>query len=188
MTVSLHKHGPGFFPGTGSIEDKGKGKGEGYSVNVPLHDGMDGKTYVPLFKSILSEVFHSFKPQAAVIQCGADCLAYDPLGTFNLTPKDMGECVSFVRSWNLPTVILGGGGYHNANTARCWAFLTSLIADVSLNENIPEHSYFDKYGPSFQLSLSTSGKPNLNSEEHCKNIIDQITQNLIACNTSETIE
>lgn len=36
MTVSFHKYGKDFFPGTGNISSIGAGAGQYYSVNVPL--------------------------------------------------------------------------------------------------------------------------------------------------------
>nr|XP_020025693.1 uncharacterized protein LOC109690638 [Castor canadensis] len=45
MTVSLHKFSPGFFPGTGDVSDVGLGKGRYYSVNVPIHDGIQDEKY-----------------------------------------------------------------------------------------------------------------------------------------------
>lgn len=36
MTVSFHKYGKDFFPGTGNISSVGAGPGQYYSVNVPL--------------------------------------------------------------------------------------------------------------------------------------------------------
>jgi acetoin utilization deacetylase AcuC-like enzyme len=43
MTVSFHKYGNGFFPGTGDTYEIGKRRGKYYSVNVPLRDGIDDK-------------------------------------------------------------------------------------------------------------------------------------------------
>ena len=41
MTVSFHKYGDMFFPGTGGLKDVGHNAGKYYSVNVPLQDGED---------------------------------------------------------------------------------------------------------------------------------------------------
>ena len=30
------------------------------------------------------------------------------------------ECVKYVKSFGLPTLVLGGGGYTIRNVARCW--------------------------------------------------------------------
>ncbi len=36
MTVSFHKYGDYFFPGTGDLTDVGELNGRYYSINVPL--------------------------------------------------------------------------------------------------------------------------------------------------------
>ena len=58
---------------------------------------------------VAGEVRARFSPEAVVIQCGADALVGDPLGSFNLTLKGVGECVETVLLWQLPTLLLGGG-------------------------------------------------------------------------------
>lgn len=70
-----------------------------------------------------------YRPGAVVLQCGADSLTGDRLGVFNLTLKGHAECVRFVKSFGLPTLILGGGGYTPRNVARCWALETATAAD-----------------------------------------------------------
>ena len=64
--------------------------------------------------------FLFFRPEAIVLQCGADSLANDRLGCFNLSIRGHGKCVDFVKSFNIPTLVLGGGGYTVRNVARCW--------------------------------------------------------------------
>ena len=58
---------------------------------------------------VAGEVRTHFSREAVVVQCGADALAGDPLGSFNLTLKGVGECVEAVLLWHLPTLLLGGG-------------------------------------------------------------------------------
>ena len=60
-----------------------------------------------------------YQPGAIVLQCGADSLTGDRLGCFNLTLKGHGSCVEFVRRFNVPLLVLGGGGYTVRNVARC---------------------------------------------------------------------
>jgi len=36
MTVSFHRYGENYFPGTGDLQDIGVGEGQFYSLNVPL--------------------------------------------------------------------------------------------------------------------------------------------------------
>ena len=70
------------------------------------------------FSSLYEEIIYAFRPEAIVVQCGADSLSLDPLGGFNLTLNGLGQCVSKVLGSDLPTLVLGGGGYNRANAAR----------------------------------------------------------------------
>lgn len=47
-------------------------------------------------------------------------------------------CVDFVKSFNLPLLLLGGGGYTIRNVARCWTYETSkaLSIDIANGEEI----------------------------------------------------
>lgn len=95
MTVSFHKFGD-FFPGTGDLKDDGVDKGKYYSVNFPMNDGIDDKTYLSVFKPVIQKIMDVYRPGAVVLQCGADSITGDRLGCFNLTVKGHGECVRSV--------------------------------------------------------------------------------------------
>ena len=58
-----------------------------YSVNCPLREGMDDKSYKQVFQPVLAKVMEVFQPGAVVLQCGADSLTGDRLGCFNLSLK-----------------------------------------------------------------------------------------------------
>lgn len=126
MTVSFHKFGD-FFPGTGHIKDIGVGSGKNYAVNVPLNDGMDDENFRGLFRSVIHKVMEVYQPEAVVLQCGADSLSGDRLGCFNLSVKGHADCLRFLRSFNVPLMVLGGGGYTIRNVARCWCYEVRLF-------------------------------------------------------------
>lgn len=46
--------------------------------------------------------------------------------------KGHAECIKFVKSFNKPLLMLGGGGYTMRNVSRAWAFETGLAAGVEL--------------------------------------------------------
>ncbi len=54
---------------------------------MPLDDGIDDASYESLFKPIMSRVMEAYQPGAVVLQSGADSLAGDKLGVFNLSTK-----------------------------------------------------------------------------------------------------
>lgn len=45
------------------------------------------------------------------------------------------NCVRFVKSFGLPLLILGGGGYTMRNVSRCWAYETGIAAGVELGDS-----------------------------------------------------
>lgn len=51
-----------------------------------------------------------YDPSAIVLQCGADSLAWDRLGTFNLTLEGHAACVAHMQGYGRPLMMLGGGG------------------------------------------------------------------------------
>jgi acetoin utilization deacetylase AcuC-like enzyme len=116
MTVSFHRYGRCFFPGTGAAADIGIGKGEGYSVNVPLKSGIVDEDYETVFVPIMMRVVQLYCPDVIVMQCGSDSISGDQLGDFNLTLEAHGRCVRFMRDFNIPLILLGNFTFKcNAN-------------------------------------------------------------------------
>jgi histone deacetylase 1/2 len=178
MTVSFHKYGD-FFPGTGDIRDIGVKSGKYYAVNIPLQEGIDDASYETVFKPIMERVMDMYRPTAVVLQCGADSLTGDRLGCFNLTLKGHAACVEYMKSFNIPLLVLGGGGYTVRNVARCWAYETSVLLNMPIENEIPYNDFFEYYAPDFKLHLSPSpSMENLNKPEQLHAITCRILQNL----------
>jgi acetoin utilization deacetylase AcuC-like enzyme len=93
MTVSFHRYGDGFFPGTGDLLEVGCGEGKYFSLNVPLKENVNDQQFENVFTSIMEEVRNHYRPDVVVLQCGADALAWDRLGTHNTTIRAHGSCV-----------------------------------------------------------------------------------------------
>ncbi|KAI1497627.1 histone deacetylase RpdA/Rpd3 [Biscogniauxia marginata] len=177
MTVSFHKYGE-YFPGTGELRDIGIGQGKYYAVNFPLRDGIDDSSYKSIFEPVISSVMEFFSPDAVVLQCGGDSLSGDRLGCFNLSMEGHANCVKFVRSFNLPTLVLGGGGYTMRNVARTWAFETGLLVDAKMDRTLPFNEYYEYYGPDYELNVRSSNMENANSPEYLEKIKNQLVDNL----------
>jgi histone deacetylase 1/2 len=167
MTVSFHKFGE-YFPGTGDVLDIGYADGKNYAINFPLNDGMNDETYHSVFKPVISKVMEHFCPGAVVLQCGADSLSGDRLGCFNLSVKGHAECVSFVRSFNIPMLVLGGGGYTLRNVPRCWTYETAVVLNEQnvIKDDLPYNDYYEYFGPDYSLHLPVSNMENLNSTDY----------------------
>ncbi|KAI8048802.1 hypothetical protein BDF22DRAFT_729552 [Syncephalis plumigaleata] len=181
MTCSFHKHGE-YFPGTGdidaSITDIGLDKGKYYAVNVPLRDGMNDDSYRDLFETIISHIMEWYRPGAVVLQCGADSLAGDRLGCFNLSMKGHAACVEFMKSFNVPLMVVGGGGYTIRNVARAWTYETSILCGVELNEQLPYNDYFEFYGPEYRLEVPSNNMDNQNTPKYLSELKSKIIDHL----------
>jgi histone deacetylase 1/2 len=165
MTVSFHKFGE-YFPGTGDVLDVGYAEGKNYAINFPLNDGMDDKAYQSIFRPVIGKVMEVFAPGAVVLQCGADSLSGDRLGCFNLSIRGHADCVDFVRSFGIPMLVLGGGGYTLRNVPRCWTYETAVLTGEDVKDELPFNDYFEYFGPDYRLHLPVSNLENLNSPEY----------------------
>ncbi|BAM82711.1 histone deacetylase [Cyanidioschyzon merolae strain 10D] len=179
LTVSFHKYGDNFFPGTGDVWDRGYGRGEGYAVNVPLKDGMDDAGFSRIFEPIITKVIEVYQPGAIVMQCGADSLAHDRLGCFNLTVQGHANAVAFVRSFRIPMLVLGGGGYNIRNVARCWLFETSVLLGISVDAQIPYNDYWEYFAPEYSLHIQPMRElENQNSRDYLEKVKSKVIEQL----------
>lgn len=170
--ATSRRYSADFFPGTGHLDEIGHDLGKHFSLNIPLQDGIDDQSYVSLFKAIMEPTIATFQPSSIVLQCGADSLGCDRLGVFNLSIAAHGECVRFIKSFNLPLLVLGGGGYTSTsplrslthlgahpsprtvkNVSRCWAYETAVLLDehVALPNALPHTAYDDFFAPEWKL-------------------------------------
>lgn len=125
----------------------------------------------------------AYRPKVVVVQCGGDCIVGDPLGGTNMVPRHLINCITFILQRNLPTCLLGGGGYNFANTAKFWTQITAAIVDQKLDEDIPDDcQYFLEYGPDYTLKVEGNMvAKDCNSEEECKVNVEIILKNLEFC-------
>jgi Deacetylases, including yeast histone deacetylase and acetoin utilization protein len=153
MTCSFHKYGE-YFPGTGELRDVGVGQGKHYAVNFPLRDGIDDQSYKSIFQPVIRSVMEWYRPEAVVLQCGGDSLSGDRLGCFNLSMRGHANCINFVKSFNLPTLVVGGGGYTMRNVARTWAFETGVLCGEQLGSELPYNDYYEVSIPICGIRIS----------------------------------
>jgi len=90
LYFSTHRYGF-FYPGTGGATEVGTGKGEGFTVNVPLPSGSGDLEYVTIFETILKPIALQYRPQLVLVSAGFDIHYNDPLGGMEVTEKGFGE-------------------------------------------------------------------------------------------------
>jgi acetoin utilization deacetylase AcuC-like enzyme len=82
---------------TSHINDVGAGQGKYYGLNAPLSDGIDDDSFQGLFNSIIYKVMEVYQLVVVILQCGADSLAGDKLGCFNLPVRGHADCLRYLR-------------------------------------------------------------------------------------------
>jgi acetoin utilization deacetylase AcuC-like enzyme len=92
LYVSTHQYP--YYPGTGSVDEVGTGKGEGYTVNIPLPAGCGDAEYLRVFKEIVTPIGEKFQPEWILVSAGFDPHRRDPLGGMDVTERGFGAMAS----------------------------------------------------------------------------------------------
>jgi acetoin utilization protein AcuC len=82
-----------------------------------------------------------FRPDAVVLQAGADALADDPQSKLALSNRAIWRVVAAVKGLAPRVLVLGGGGYNPWSVARCWTgvwgVLNGRLAPDGPGERLP---------------------------------------------------
>jgi len=122
LYFSLHRYP--FYPGTGSKNETGAGKGVGSTINVPLAYDTTPKKYISIYEAVLEKDVKQFRPAFILISSGFDSYCLDPIGGLGLgiseyrilteiTQKVANECCEG------RIVSCLEGGYHLSDLPRC---------------------------------------------------------------------
>ncbi len=84
------------YPGTGAENERGQGKGEGTTINVPMYGGQGDEVYREIFQKVLAPAADAFKPEFVLISAGFDAHEDDPLAGMAITTAGYGELTRMV--------------------------------------------------------------------------------------------
>lgn len=138
VTISLHESGDFLFPGTGFVEELGRGAGHGYSLNMPLLPGTGDQVYLWVFSQVVLPQIAHFKPDVLATQLGVDAHFSDPLAHLRLTSAAYETMLRAFRDSGLPWLAMGGGGYNVGTVARLWTMAYGIMSDQVFADEIPE--------------------------------------------------
>ncbi|MFX1279682.1 MAG: acetoin utilization protein AcuC [Promethearchaeota archaeon] len=142
LTISYHEDGRYIFPGTGFINETGKGEGKGYSLNFPLIPGTNNKSFLKLFRKTAPSLLEAYKPDMLVTQLGVDTYFDDPLTQmgFSLSVyRDIAQTMktSAKEYCQDKWLAFGGGGYLINVVPRAWSIFLGKMLDVELPNELP---------------------------------------------------
>ncbi|MDW8095247.1 MAG: histone deacetylase [Aquificaceae bacterium] len=112
-----------FYPGTGSWEEKGAGKGYGFTHNEPLRAGAGDEEFKIVYGEIFPKAFFEYKPQFLLVSAGYDAHKDDPLTYLNLSTEGFGDLVNSLlesaKSLSIPVLFALEGGYNLRALSEC---------------------------------------------------------------------
>jgi len=86
---STHQHP--YYPGTGSLDERGEGEGEGFNLNIPLSAGTEARLHREVFVQGLNIIEQKLPPDLVIISAGFDSRRDDPLGGLMLEDSDFSD-------------------------------------------------------------------------------------------------
>jgi acetoin utilization deacetylase AcuC-like enzyme len=122
------------YPGTGRAAERGKGKAEGLTINVPFSAGKGDEEYREVFERVLVPAADSFKPDFVIVSAGFDAHRDDPLASMGLTERGYADLTRIVvnialRHCRGRVLSCLEGGYHlPALAASVESHLSALLA------------------------------------------------------------
>jgi len=145
LTISIHESGRYLFPGTGDVDETGRGDATGTCINIPLPPFSGDEAILQAFTRVIEPAVRAWAPDILLTQTGVDAHHADPLthlsATLPLYPRLAARMHRLVHEaaagrW----LIVGGGGYDPWDvTPRAWtAFIGAVLGrdvdDVPLPE------------------------------------------------------
>lgn len=120
--ISIHQSP--HYPYTGLVGETGVGKGEGFTLNIPVRAGAGDEVYLPAFKEQIIPAVRKFNPAFILISAGFDAHRDDPLSDTMVTDEGFEEMIRMVRDLarqccNGRLVSVLEGGYDIAALVRC---------------------------------------------------------------------
>jgi len=126
LYISLHQYP--HYPGTGSSETTGSGRGQGYTINLPMGAGAGDREYISAFRGRIIPALDEFKPEFILISAGFDAHEEDPLSGTILTTS----------AYRTMTVLLKASAEKHCE-GRIVSFLEGGYDIQALAESVEEH-------------------------------------------------
>ncbi len=130
--LSIHRHP--FYPGTGSSDETGTGRGLGFTKNLPITFGTTRPDFLATFRAGLETLADKLRPELVLVSAGFDAHAEDPVGDLGLEVEDFIDLTRSVldvakvhASGRIVSVL--EGGYNVPILAGCVAAHLETLLD-----------------------------------------------------------
>lgn len=129
--ADMHEDGRFLYPGTGAVDEVGKGLAKGAKLNVPMPPGAGDELFFKAWDQV-ERFVDKASPQFILLQAGADCLAGDPIT--HLAYSSAAHRHATTRLCELANrhcegrfLAFGGGGYNLQNLSVAWCEVVAAM-------------------------------------------------------------
>lgn len=131
LLISVHEEGR--WPRTGRLEDNGGGN----TFNLPVPRGLNDCEFALIRDQVILERVTAFRPDALVLQCGADGVEEDPQSGLSLSNTAHWGVVRALMGLAPRLLVLGGGGYNPWSVGRLWTGVWGTLNGFEMPERLP---------------------------------------------------
>lgn len=137
----LSTHQSPLWPGTGMLNERGAGPGEGYTCNLPLPPFSGDAAFRMAYGEIATALLDRFKPEMLLVSVGFDAHWKDPLANLQVSARGYAQAVTALRDWAQQNC--GGrialfleGGYDLDAAAACGLAVTQALLGLNIADPI----------------------------------------------------
>jgi acetoin utilization deacetylase AcuC-like enzyme len=135
LFISIHQDG--LYPrDSGTLAERGSGRGEGFTVNIPMPAGSSDHGYRLAFERVVLPLLERFAPDLVLVSAGQDASGADPLGRMSLTTEGFRAMSAMVTATARDLcggrlVMLQEGGYSNDHMPFCTLAIIEAMAGMT---------------------------------------------------------
>ncbi len=131
LLVSVHEEDR--WPRTGALADEGVGN----VFNLPVPRGFHDDDMMRVLDRAILPAVAAHRPEAVVLQAGADGLVQDPQARLGLSNNAHVRVLRALRALAPRLMLLGGGGYNPWSVGRCWTRLWGELSGQAAPGRLP---------------------------------------------------
>ena len=131
LTVSIHEAGR--WPHSGPTSERRGGHARNLAVPQELNDD----EMALLIEQAVLPLVARHRPEALVIQGGADALADDPQSRLALSNNALWHAIRQMKGLAPRLLMLGGGGYNPWSVGRCWTGNWAVLTGREVPDRLP---------------------------------------------------
>ncbi len=131
LLISTHEEGR--WPRTGALEDCGMGQ----VFNIPVPAGLNDDEMALVRDALILPAVQAFRPDAVVLQCGADGVTEDPQSRLCLSNNAHFAIVAALSPLSPRFLVLGGGGYNPWSVGRMWTGVWGILNGFEMPDRLP---------------------------------------------------